>query len=360
MTANCDGVLPNQISDRADLIAYLQCAVELEHATLPLYLCALYSLDPGRNPVAAEVLTTVFVEEMLHLTLAANLLNAVGGAPELDHPRLLPGFPRALPHGDETFEVSLLPFGPEALAQLARLERPAEPGSPAQAEGYSTIGQFYTAIRLGLCDLEADIGESALFCGDPARQVTDSFSYGGSGRIICVDDHASAQAALREIVEQGEGGSAAVWDGDRDMFHPERDEVGHFYRIEELCRGRRFRRGNTPGSGPTGDAIAIDWDGVRPSDRNRRRRGHADTRTAQRAFDVTYCDLLAILADTFNGRPERLDVAVGTMYQLKSSAQALMEIPSMNGWSATMPTFEYVSPADRFGSGARAGHALRR
>ena len=56
-------------------------AIELEHATLPPYLCALYSLDAARNPDAVAVISGVFVEEMLHLTLAANILNAVGGRP---------------------------------------------------------------------------------------------------------------------------------------------------------------------------------------------------------------------------------------------------------------------------------------
>ncbi|NUT41381.1 MAG: hypothetical protein HOV86_15475, partial [Thermoactinospora sp.] len=65
---------------------HLQWAVELEHATLPPYLCALYSIDQERNPDAATVVESVFVEEMLHLALAANLLNAVGGAPRLDFP----------------------------------------------------------------------------------------------------------------------------------------------------------------------------------------------------------------------------------------------------------------------------------
>ena len=36
-----------------------------------------------------------------------------------------------------------------------------------------------------------------------------------------------------------------VWDHDHEMFHPERDEVGHYYRIEELRVGRRYRRGDT-------------------------------------------------------------------------------------------------------------------
>ncbi|MEV4180647.1 ferritin-like domain-containing protein [Streptosporangium canum] len=88
---------------------HLQWAVELEHATLPPYLCALYSLDPERTPEATEVVSSVFAEEMLHLTLAANLLNAVGGRPRLDMPRMLP--PHPLPHGDRSMELSLLPSG---------------------------------------------------------------------------------------------------------------------------------------------------------------------------------------------------------------------------------------------------------
>jgi hypothetical protein len=37
------------------------------------------SLDAERNPEAVDVVGSVFAEEMLHLALAANLLNAVGG-----------------------------------------------------------------------------------------------------------------------------------------------------------------------------------------------------------------------------------------------------------------------------------------
>lgn len=68
-----------RIATIESLREHLQWAIELEHFTLPPYLCALYSLDAGRNPEATEVLASVLVEEMLHMTLAANLLNAVGG-----------------------------------------------------------------------------------------------------------------------------------------------------------------------------------------------------------------------------------------------------------------------------------------
>src|SRR5262245_26278815 len=94
---------------------HLQWAIELAQCTVPPYLCALYSLDAARNPEASEVVASVVVEEMLHMTLAANLLNAVGGRPRFDAPHMLPGYPRSLPHGDRSFEIPLLAFGLEAL-----------------------------------------------------------------------------------------------------------------------------------------------------------------------------------------------------------------------------------------------------
>lgn len=346
----CRGVTADRSFERIDdvhsLQDHLQCAIELEHATLPPYLCALYSLDRDRNPVAFEILLSVFVEEMLHLTLAANLLNAVGGRPRLDAPRMLSGHPRPLPHGDPSFEISLLPFGPNALRQLARIERPAAIGAPPEGDRYETISQFYDAIRNGLVAVCETLGEHTIFCGDPARQVTDAFSYGGSGRIIAVDGLASALAALDEIVEQGEGASPAeVWDHDRDMFHPDRDEVAHCYRIHELVAGRRYRRGDTPASGPTGEPITVDWEGVRPVLADQR---VADLppgmpiRVAQEAFNAAYGALLAQLEQAFNGRPEELNGAVGAMYRLKSQAEALMRMPIGDGPEMAAPTFEWV------------------
>ena len=94
---------------------HLQWAIELEHSTIPPYLCALYSLDAGRNPEATELVSSVLVEEMLHMTLAANLLNAVGGRPRLDNPKMLAGYPCPLPHSDRSIEISLCPFGREAI-----------------------------------------------------------------------------------------------------------------------------------------------------------------------------------------------------------------------------------------------------
>ncbi|MBP2706469.1 CDGSH iron-sulfur domain-containing protein [Microbispora sp. RL4-1S] len=348
---------PDRIDTIDSLRQHLQWAIELEHATLPPYLCALYSLDPERNPEAVEVVGGVFAEEMLHLALAANLLNAVGGRPRLDTPRMLPAHPRPLPHGDRSLELSLVPFGPDALEMFLRIEQPGPPGAPAEGDGYETIGQFYAAIEAGLRGLCDRLGEQAVFSGDPARQVGAAHFRHTAGRLVTVTDLASALAALEEIVEQGEGTArGGVWDGDKDVFHPERDEVAHYYRFQELKTGRRYRRGDTPRSGPTGEAISVDFAGIHPMRRDPRLSDHppgSAIRTAQEEFNHTYCAVLHLLERAFNGSPRLLAVATGTMYALKAQAQALMRMPDGDGTTAG-PTFEYVDPElRRWSVGAR-------
>jgi hypothetical protein len=345
--AQLDAPSFGRIATLESLREHLQWAIELEHFTLPPYLCALYSLDPGRNPEAAEVVASVLVEEMLHLTLVANLLNAVGGRPRLDTAQMLQGYPRCLPHSDGSFEVSLVRFSPEALEIFLMIEQPAPPGAPPEGDWYETIGQFYDAIGRGLRELCTHFGEAAVFCGDPARQVSDALVYSGGGRIIAIDSLNTALAALQEIVDQGEGAPLEVWDGDIDVFHPEREQVAHFFRFQELKLGRRFRRGDTPRSGPTGEAISVDWDGVQPMRRNPRTSDHAPgspIRTAQEAFNHVYCTLLSQLEEAFNGRPDLLAPSIGAMYGLKELAEALMRMPTEDGLETAGPTFEYVPP----------------
>jgi hypothetical protein len=159
-----------RITTLESLREHLQWAIELEHFTLPPYLCALYSLDTVRNPEASEVVASVLVEEMLHMTLAANLLNAVGGHPRLDSPRMLPGihdaFRTAIAHS--RFHCSALVL--RHWMSFLKIEYPEAPGAPAESDAYETIGQFYDAIRAGLRALCASLGEPRVFCGDPACQ----------------------------------------------------------------------------------------------------------------------------------------------------------------------------------------------
>src|SRR5713226_4987828 len=79
----------------------LQNAVKLEHATIPVYLYGLFSLQQDKNAAISEILQSVVVEEMLHMTLASNVLNAVGGSPQIDQPGFIPIYPGPLPGGVE-------------------------------------------------------------------------------------------------------------------------------------------------------------------------------------------------------------------------------------------------------------------
>jgi len=345
------GMPPSRrIATLDSLQEHLQWAIELEHFTIPPYLCALYSLDPVRNTEAAEVIASVLVEEMLHMTLAANLLNAVGGVPRIDTPRMLLPYPRPLPHSDGSFEVPLARFSPESLEVFLKIERPAPPCAPPEDDRYESIAQFYDAIRRGLCELCEHLGEVNVFRGDPARQVTDPLVYTGGGKIVSVTGLDTALAALEEIVDQGEGIQFEVWDGDVDVLHPEREQVAHYFRFQELKLGRRYRCGDTPQSGPTGEAISIDWDDVLPMRANPHTGDHArgsPIRTAQEEFNRAYCAILQLLGQAFDGRPEVLASAVGAMYGLGDQARALMRMPTADGLETAGPTFEYVVRAER-------------
>src|SRR5687768_2155841 len=131
----------------------LQQAIELEHSTIPPYLYALYSLDENLNGEIADIIQSVAVEEMLHLTLAANVLNALGGDPVLDRPSFIPTYPGPLPGGVENqLTVQLAPFSTSQLQTFLTIEEPEHPLDIPTAKfapevaAPVTIGQFYTRI----------------------------------------------------------------------------------------------------------------------------------------------------------------------------------------------------------------------
>ncbi|ROO86644.1 ferritin-like protein [Actinocorallia herbida] len=314
-----------------DLREHLQWALEVEHAVLPAYLCALFSLDAGRNPDAVTVMAGAIAERLLHLALAANLLNAVGGTPRLDSPRMLPHpYPRPLPHCDPSLEVSLLPFGPEALDMFLRLDDPAPPWASAESGRFTAPAELHAAIGDGLRTLCADLGEPEVFGGDPARQVASAPFGPAAGHLIRVDGLASAQAALKELTGP-------------------RTRHGRRPGLRELRSGRRYRYGDTPRSGPTGSPLTVDLTAVRPMAADPRLADHAPgtrVRTAQDEFNHTYCAVLHLLEQSFTGVPRLFPTATATLYGLKAQAQALMNTPETPRTTAG-PTFEYVYPESR-------------
>ena len=333
---------PHQrIQTVAELRDHLQSAIELEHATIPAYLCAWYSLRDGANVEAAAIIRSVVMEEMLHMVLACNVLNAVGGDPSIDDPLFVPAYPSRLPRSGMPFQVGLSRFSRETIGLFLEIERPAAADSPPEADGYQTIGQFYEAIELGLIDLA---GQDLIFTTDePRNQLTAEHYYGGGGGLIPVVDLGSALEALREIVGQGEGVDGSIMDG--DVQFGDIDEPAHFYRFNEIYRERRYAPTDTPRSEPSGPALVVDWEAVYPMAPNPRISHYpegSDAWRLSREFGQSYTSLLRALHDAVTGSPHRLEQAVVAMYDLKYRAVELMRLPIGDGDLTAGPCFEYV------------------
>src|SRR5262245_62341295 len=108
-----------------DAIELLQMAIALEFSTLPPYLYALYSIRAGTNAAAFERIRFVAMEEMVHMCLACNILNALGTNPTLTAPT----YPGPLPGGisgggTKPLIIHLFPFSRDAMAQAMAIEEP--------------------------------------------------------------------------------------------------------------------------------------------------------------------------------------------------------------------------------------------
>lgn len=308
----------------------LQFAVELEFATIPPYLCALWSIKDRRSP-AALLIAGVVVEEMLHMALAANILNAIGGRPALTSSGAVPTYPGPLPGNVQAgLVVGLRRCDAAQLEIFKRIETPEKPVDVQPAgrrAAPATIGQFYDGIGLAIEDLGPPI-----FTGDPGRQVR-GWSMGGALRGI--ESPADARWAISLIKEQGEGVSAHD-PNDRE------GELAHYYQFWEIIEGREIvldgdgwafsgRPIPMPETFPVADDPKVD---------DQRRGSGAWLRTLE--FNATYRNLMQALEQTFDGSPATFPSALGLMYSLEVQARDLYLHPSGRG-DATVagPTFEY-------------------
>lgn len=222
---------PVRIENRAQLIYLLTEAAELEHGVMCSYLFAAFSIKRDVKEGVAEeqlgiirrwrgTILQIAIQEMVHMSLACNLLTAVGGAPHLHRPNL-PTSPRAYP---ASFRLELIPFCRETLENFVFIEKPEDqeradrdatsPGEFFLPEAklsdifsserqYQTVGHLYRGIEDGLRYLAEKFGEEQLFIGPPKSQIADAyFSLPG---LLPVTDLESAVAAIQRIVEQGEG-----------------------------------------------------------------------------------------------------------------------------------------------------------
>src|SRR5207247_7361546 len=95
-----------------------------------------------------------------------------------------------------------------------------------------------------------------------------------------------------------------------------------------------------------GEPILLDPSGVWPLRPNCKIGDFAvgtQARTRIERFAYSYASLLNALHQTFNGHPERIDAAIGLMYDLRVMAVSLVQTDTGDGSGLTVgPSFEYV------------------
>ena len=325
-----------------DAQAQVQRAIQVEFGTLPPYLYALYSIPPGENEAASSRIREIIHEEMIHMCLGCNILNALGGDPLLADAMVVPVYPGPLP-GDigstspkDPFLVQLLPFSPAAMAQAEQIEEPEDGAivfpdllkAAAAPPEFQTIGQFYNYVDLVLSTLPAADWR-------PGRNQIDDAQF-FPGELFAVDDYAGAHRAIERIISQGEGSKKDPLDFE--------GEIAHFYRFEEIARNQVLTKANNPeGYGWTG-SLGVDWSAVYPAIANPSEHdfsGDPPAQAAQDECDRAFTQMLQELQRGVRGESGRLGNAVRAMFDLRMAAGKAFRTPLRGSDKAAGPSFRY-------------------
>ncbi|XP_019630269.1 PREDICTED: uncharacterized protein LOC109474415 [Branchiostoma belcheri] len=372
-----------------DLKKTLQIAVQLELSTIPPYLSALFSIKDGDNKEVTALLRSVVVDEMKHMALVANLLNAIGGAPYLNKPSVVPFYPAPLPAGANpglvvklarcslnqirtVFQGIEKPDCELANSNVVQYLRTHKQRLKKHSNGKSdgefmetwaeinrrcnqtsarpqTIGAIY--IYQILCPMvklqtELVIQEKTLFIGSRTKQITsDQWLSNVDSSPFAVHDLRSAVAAIVDIASEGEGS---------DPCDPldERGEVSHFFKFAEVVHGRRLMETGRDNSSfgqcfdnfsPCNEEIKCDKtfsfvgrmvpfyeDGVWPTISNPRTESYPQESQARRYsdnFNKIYTGLLMCIHEAFNGKPNKMKDCMGMMSSLTAWGNKLVQTP---------------------------------
>lgn len=328
----------------SDLHELLQYALRLEHSTIPPYLTAAYSIHPNTNAEIFLALKEIAEEEMLHMAMVGNVLNAIGGSPNIAEPDFLPTYPDTLPMsignglvvGLKKFTRSLVK---NVFMEIEKPETPLNfPVGPLAADGqeFATIGQFYQAIIDKIVELGGPI-----FVGDPNLQVTVD-QPGLWERLKPIAGVADAVAALGWIVQDGEGTTNGPFDGD--------GKPAHYYRFAEIYHGFALieDNGSQLGFRYGGAPIPLDEASIYDVPDNPKASDYApgtDARRGIEQFNQLYSDILRTLHLTFNGQPNQIAQALALMGRMRTLALRVVRVVDQVTGKRAGLTFEYVPPA---------------
>lgn len=328
-----------QLSSVEDAQEMLQTAIGVEFGTLPPYLYAMFSIPPGENLEAMARIKSVVLQEMIHMCLACNILNAIGGDPVLTppvYPGPLPG--DIGPPGGQPLIINLLPFSEAAMQQGMNIEQPEKvPDFPvgemlkAEAPPQAiTIGQFYAALDAFLSTLPA----SAWI---PNRnQIDDSQFF--TGQLFAVNCYADAHQAISDIVSEGEG----TPDSPLDF----QNELAHFFRFGECYRNLVLQKADNPLGYQWGpQTLGIDWSAVYPAIPDPCTHDFSNdppaAQAAQTACNAAYSKMVDALRLAVTGNAAQLGIAVRAMFDLRMAAHVALTTPLADPSQVAGPSFIY-------------------
>ena len=228
----------------------LQTAISLEHATMPPYVAATYSLVV-QNFTAYNLLRSIAMEEMVHMAAACNILAALGGVPQIKG--LSPAYPsNGLPGGAEPdLYVCLAQISKRQLENFMRLEAPMVLIDPKHShETYPSISTFYAAIRQAIVD-NSDAVRAAVKAGNKkVNQVGDNIGFSTIQWSERADSLKSILDAIDSITAQGEGlVKTVLYAGGASEA-----EESHYARFAQVYYGRQLSRAHG-GAQPTRQTI---------------------------------------------------------------------------------------------------------
>jgi hypothetical protein len=321
------------IESLQDLQDHLELAIQIELATIPPYLYAMYSIE-DLDSEPALLLRSIVTEEMLHAALVTNLLLATGGTPDFASTKYMTRFPAELPHHDPPLMIDLEPCSNDLIERVfMRIEQPEAREAPAQPDQFETLGQFYHALEIGLQRLAegADIftnPQTSAQLSNPDFYRPVAMDADDSGGLLLIHDLDSAVSAIEIIIHQGEGLSDEMW------ADPSHQELTHFHKLLQISEG----------SSPLG--------AVRPVMTNPSTdRFPAGIQPVSDLFNATFRSLFLVLERLFDSTSNQAR-GVGVLYLLMADvlsqlARFLVEQPITDETFAS-PTFEiYEFSSDR-------------
>jgi hypothetical protein len=350
---------------RQTLGTLLQEALQLEFATVPTYLSAAFSLTSNEEIYLLS--QRAAVEEMLHMATVANLMNAIGIAPDIR--AAAPEYPHELTVLQPSLTLNLKSFSLDLVEKLfMHIETPEDPVDyPATLDAVdrpATIGQFYA----GVIDIIASDTIPDLF-GNAVRDAYKQRALAPNFRPIAylnnddtgnyplkpdidfkITDKTSAVRHLSWVVGQGEGSAP---------FDPLTAEgiPGHFYRFESILKRRYLvKDAAVPNLGYSysGGDLPFDPAGVHEFDVNAKARDYAAfpaVATQMKRFNDKYTKMINLLHDAFNCPSEdkqqqalaAYNGALGIMRDIGNAASNIILKAQASGIKGGIP-FEYAGP----------------